>query len=359
MENNKKILPKSLKRFLIFVVYGAGVLMLLMSLAAYWLVAPYTEPEPTSSFVSKDTDGFISIKFDPAEPGLSEFGSSVIMGLLKSRNSPLKEANIPSSFIRSLEGDQEKENIKMFFPYEIGYLFSFKKNDEKPSQISVINLKFFKNFFKIFIKSFLQTKPELVNLGGENPQKDLLFFPVYRNEKTGNNENSLTFYSNDIIYLTSRKFFETSVEAYTENKSPFYEKPELMNMYSKLILAEDITFIADNRERSLSRFIDLKTKGTIPRAFFDEIDILAGNADVRRDDLVTGMVYLNLKKGYDEKKIREEMSQLKGRLEGVFNLRIEFQLEKPVAQEYWVLKFECRGLAKILIEGINGGYFLS
>ncbi|OGL42521.1 MAG: hypothetical protein A2042_02050 [Candidatus Schekmanbacteria bacterium GWA2_38_11] len=359
MDKDKKYFPKSLKRFLVFTAYGLGVLLLLMSVAAYWLVAPYTEPEPTSRFVSKDTDGFISVKFDPAEPGLSEFASSISLELLKSQKSPLKDANLPPSFVRSLESDEEKENIKLFLPYEIGYLFSFKKNDEKPSQITVINLRYFKNFFKIFIKSFIQAKPELVNLSGENPEKTLFLFPVFQNEKNGKSENSLTFYGNDIIYLTTKKFFETAVEAYMENKTPFYEKPELRDMYNRLILAEDITFLADNREYSLSRFIDLKTKGSIPRDFFDEIDILAGNADVRRGDLITGIVYLNLKKDYDEKKFREEMYQLKARLEEVFNLRIEFQLEKPAVQDYYILKFECRGLTKLVVQGINGGYFLS
>src|SRR3989338_2158964 len=70
-----------------------------------------------------------------------------------------------------------------------------------------------KKTMKSFLKSFIQAKPELVNLSGENPEKTLFLFPVFQNEKNGKSENSLTFYGNDIIYLTTKKFFETAVEA--------------------------------------------------------------------------------------------------------------------------------------------------
>ena len=257
MEKEKKFLPKSLMKLITIIVYGVSAFFVLMILSGYWLSSPYTTPDPTSRFISKDTDIFISVNFDPEDPGFSECSTSIVMKILNTEKNSSVLMNMPSSFIQFLESGERGENIKLFFPYEIGYLFSFKENEEKPLQLIVVNFRYFKNFFKIFIKSILQTKTKMIELGGDNLKTPLRLFSVKEDGSGGEYGNFLTFLESDMIYLTNEKFFKTSTESYFDNIAPYYEKPEIKDFYNKLVLSENISFVADNRGYSLSRFIKL------------------------------------------------------------------------------------------------------
>ncbi|OGL39290.1 MAG: hypothetical protein A3C43_11805 [Candidatus Schekmanbacteria bacterium RIFCSPHIGHO2_02_FULL_38_11] len=354
MEKEKKFLPKPLMKLITIIAYGTGIFFALMIVSGYWLSSPYTMPDPTSRFISKETDGFISINFDPDDPGFSEFCTSIAVKILNTEKNSAVLMNMPSSFIQFLESNEKDENIKLFFPYEIGYLFSFKRNEEKPLKLIVVNFRYFKNFFKLFIKSLLQTKTKLIELGSENLRNPLRLFAARQDNSHGGGEDDfLTFFESDMIYLTSEKFFKTSAESYFDNIAPYYEKPEVKNFYNKLVLSENISFVADNREDSLSRFIEFETKGNISGVFFDIIDIIAGNIDIKKDDIATGIVYIDLKKMYSEKRLQEEMIKLEVLTKENFNLNIDFEFGEIKEQNYYVLKFKCTGLTKLIVDGIG------
>jgi len=358
MDKEKKPISKPLRRFIVIAAYSAGIIFILILITGYWLSSPYTLPEPTSRFISKEADGFISINFDPDNQGLSEVSSLILRKILKAEKKSLVSMNMPSQLIQFLESDEQGENIKLFLPYEIGYLFSFKKDEEKPSQIVVVNLRYFKNFFKLLLRSFPQPKIRLSGLNGEDSIKTLLLYPAYPDSSNSRGKDFLTLYANNIIYLTSEKLFRASVEAYRKNRTPFYEKPEVKDFYNRLILSEDISFVADNREDSLSRLIEWVARGNESKAFFDIfdiIDIMAGNVDVKRNDVITGLIYLNLKKMYSEQNLQEKVSQLKMKLGENFPLNIDFQLERTKNQDCYILKFKCLGLARLIMKEIDKG----